>query len=109
MISLLLSEAKRLHQRLADGDPEARKFFLEAFHATALCWLCDEPIGPDGTNVTVQDPANPRMALIMPECISCRAHPERTERELDTLRACGLARKFGVSGICSPVTCAGRG
>jgi len=70
MISLLLSEAKRLHQRLADGDPEARKFFLEAFHATALCWLCDEPIGPDGTNVTVQDPANPRMALIMPECIS---------------------------------------
>ncbi len=88
LLSMPMSEAKRLHVASLAGDAEAKAFFDTLFTPGAPCWLCDEPCGEAPFVAILPDACNECDAILAPECPSCRALPksERRRRQLGMLR-----------------------
>jgi hypothetical protein len=60
-----LFEVAETHRRSQAGDPDATAFFGDVFPADSACFLCDQPIGPEGIAGFWPDSASPRDTAIL--------------------------------------------
>jgi hypothetical protein len=93
-LSYPMSEIKGLHYRAQLGDDQARSFFMGLFAADAACWLCDQPITPEGRIAVFPDPKQPEMAILAAECVECCTRDDRKAREIAVMRSMWPGVKF---------------
>jgi len=91
-LSARMSEIRPLADAAAVGDVEALQYFGELFGPGEACVLGDKPTG-DGRSVRIiGDPADCRLALLMPVCGDCDKRPPEVARKRQVAIAGAVAR-----------------
>jgi hypothetical protein len=70
----------------------AIEYLSSLFPDSEPCFLCDEPVGSEGTLTTFPDLAQKGVAIAAAECMRCAWRRDRGRRERRMLRPCFCAR-----------------